>query len=250
MAKGTKAKKGAAKAAPGRKRTKGPSDKMRALAAGVLANRVAYLKLSDVIGEGNSSAEAAVNKFSKKSYKTGETIPTDSGLALLKSGSVAISRTTKQGRKIEVKRVEPGTLFGELSMIGQTMLDSRAEAAEQSEVASISESDLTKLASSSSDVALNLIRHLGPRLVDSEKRREQAAFQPVTSRLASLLIRLSGGNGVVTGYTHQDFADMLGVYRETVTNALSELRNDRMIKLERKKVTLSNLPGLQKLEKL
>jgi len=249
LAKG-KAKKGAAKAAPGRKKTKGPSDKMRALAAGVLANRVAYLKLSDVIGDGNSSAEAMVNKMPKKSFKSGESIPTDSGLVLLRSGSVSISRTTKQGRKIEVKKAEPGTLFGEMALIGQTMLDSKAEAAEASDATVISESDLTKLASSSSDVAMNLIRHLGPRLVDSEKRREQAAFQPVTSRLASTLLRLANGSGVVTGYTHQDFADMLGVYRETVTNALSELRNDRMIKLERKKVTLSNVPGLQKLEKL
>lgn len=223
---------------------------MRALAAGVLANNVAYLKLSDVIGEGNSSAESMVNRMPKKSFKSGESIPTDSGLVLLRSGSVSISRTTKQGRKIEVKKVEPGTLFGEMALIGQTMLDSRADAAEASDATMISEADLTKLASSSSDVALNLIRHLGPKLVESEKRREQAAFQPVTSRLASTLLRLAGGSGVVTGYTHQDFADMLGVYRETVTNALSELRNDRMIKLERKKVTLSNVAGLQKLEKL
>jgi CRP-like cAMP-binding protein len=97
-------------------------------------------------------------------------------------------------------------------------------------------------------VALNLARQIGPRLVDAERRHEQSAFQPVTSRVASLLLKLSGGRKEVSGYTHQEMADQLGVYRETVTNGIAELKADQLIKVGRKRITLLDVGTLRKME--
>ena len=43
-------------------------------------------------------------------------------------------------------------------------------------------------------------------------------------------------------------ADMLGVYRETVTNGIAELKADNLIRVGRKRITLQNLDALRKME--
>ena len=46
------------------------------------------------------------------------------------------------------------------------------------------------------------------------------------------------GGQVVCGYTHQDFSEMLGTYRETVTQTLNEFKADGLIDTGRKQVWL------------
>jgi DNA-binding GntR family transcriptional regulator len=43
-------------------------------------------------------------------------------------------------------------------------------------------------------------------------------------------------------------ADKLGVYRETVTNGIAELKADQLIKVGRKRITLLNVNALRKME--
>lgn len=244
MARGTKTKR--------KKRTKGPSEKIRSLAAISLANKVGYLKLSDLVGASNKAAEAAIEKMPKRNFKQGEAVYPSSqkgGVAcLVRSGRVNIVRTSASGSEHNVKTLEPGTIFGDMPTLGQSMMGARAVAAEPSRVTYMNAGDFEKLAAASPAVALNLARQIGPRLVDAERRHEQSAFQPVTSRVASLLLKLSGGKKEVTGYTHQEMADMLGVYRETVTNGIAELKGDKKISVGRKRISLLDIPALRKME--
>ena len=234
-----------------RRRTKGPSEKIRSLAALSLANKVGYLTLGSIIGDNNRSAEA-FDRLPKRTVKTGDTVyparqkgPT---LILVKSGSVTITRPTASGSEFDVKTVGPGSIFGDMPLLGQSMLGAYAVAAEPSKIITISTADFEKIAAKSASIALNVIRQLGPRLVEAERKHEQAAFQPVTSRVASLLTRLSKNKKDVVGYTHQEMADMLGVYRETVTNAIAELKADRLVKVGRKRITLLNPDAIRKME--
>jgi CRP/FNR family cyclic AMP-dependent transcriptional regulator len=244
LARGTKTKR--------KRRTKGPSDKIRSLAAISLAGKVGYLKLSDIVGKGTRATEAAIGRLPKRNFKQGDLVfPTSQKgpmACLVLSGRIKIIRTSAVGTDLEIKTLEPGTIFGEMPMLGQSMLGARAVAAEPSRVAYMSAADFEKLAATSPSIALNLARQIGPRLVEAERRHEQSAFQPVTSRVASLLLKLSGGRKEVTGYTHQEMADMLGVYRETVTNAIAELKADKLIKVGRKRITILDLPALRKME--
>ncbi len=56
-----------------------------------------------------------------------------------------------------------------------------------------------------------------------------------------------GGNGLVKGYTHQDLSEMLGTYRETVTQTLNEFKADGWISIGRKKVSLLDMDALEEL---
>jgi CRP/FNR family cyclic AMP-dependent transcriptional regulator len=242
-----------------KRRTKGPSEKIRSLAAISLANKVGYLKLSDLVGQGGKAVDAAIEKMPKRNFKAGETVyPTSAKgpvACLVRSGRVNIVRTASTGRDFDVKTVEAGTIFGDMPMLGQSMLGARAVAADASKVTYINAADFEKLTAASPSVGINLARQIGPRLIDAERRQEQSAFQPVTSRVASLLLKLTNGGTKenratkeVSGYTHQEMADMLGVYRETVTNGMAELKQDGLIKVGRKRITLLNVDALRKME--
>ncbi len=247
------AKESAVQKAKKKRRTKGPSEKIRSLAAMSLASKVGYLKLSDLLETESPKIRAMVEEhLTKRTFKSGETIypngRSESVIYVVRSGSVNIVRPSKLGHRFSVTRLEPGAIFGEMAILGQSMLGAQAEAAEKSEVARLSAADLEKVISASPSIALNVLEKVGPRLVEAEKQRERAAFQPVTARVASLLSRYANKDKQVVGVTHQDMADELGVYRETVTNALAELKQDKLISIGRKRITLLDPDALRKLD--
>jgi CRP-like cAMP-binding protein len=236
-----------------RRRTKGPSEKIRSLAAISLANKIAYLKLSDLTGPENERAQAFITQnLPKRTFRKGEIIraPAQKGpsLCLVLSGSVDLTRTSASGTEYDVKTVEPGTLFGDVPSLGQAMFGARAAAAETSKIAFISETDFDRLCSISPAIALNALRRVGPRLAEAERRHEQSQFQPVTSRIAALFLKLADRDNQVVGYTHQEMAETLGCYRETVTNAIAELKQDKLVKVGRKRITLLDPDALRRLE--
>src|SRR5262249_52421394 len=146
--------------------------------------------------------------------------------------------TSATGKDLPVKTVDAGTIFGDLPALGQSMFGAKAVAADAAKVSYIGAGDFDKLASASPSVAANIARRLGERLVDAEKRHEQSAFQPVTARIASMLLEAASSGNEVAGFTHQQIAERLGVYRETVTNAIAELKGDKLIKVGRKRLTV------------
>ena len=236
-----------------RRRTKGPSQKIRSLAALSLAEKVGYLNVTTLIGQENSDLEKMIHEqLPRRNFKKGDTIyPTNQKgpvLFLIKSGSVNITRRSSVGNDFDIKTIGPGTVFGEVPALGQTMLGAHAVAAENSKLILINATEFEKLAAESPLFVLNMVRQIGPRLVEAERRHEQAAFQPVTARVASLLTRLANNDNQVVGYTHQEMADLLGVYRETVTNAIAELKQDRLIKVGRKRITILNPDALKRME--
>jgi CRP-like cAMP-binding protein len=82
---------------------------------------------------------------------------------------------------------------------------------------------------------------VGQRLVNITTRLEETAFMGARERVASLLLRLAvprKGEHLVEGYSYQDLAYMLGTYRETVTNALNDLKSQQLIAIAPKRVVL------------
>jgi CRP-like cAMP-binding protein len=223
------------------------------LAAISLSGKVGYLKQSDLTGEGNGRAlDFIANILPKRTFKKGDAIlpPAQKGpsLSLVITGSVDLIRTAASGSEFKIKTVDSGSVFGDMPVLGQVMLGARAVAAETTKIAFVSESDFERLCSISPVVALNVLKRIGPRLADSERKHEQSQFQPVTSRIAALFLKLANQQNQVVGYTHQEMAEMLGCYRETVTNAIAELKQDKFVKVGRKRITILEPDELRRLE--
>lgn len=167
------------------------------------------------------------------------------GLFLLKRGRVRLSRLSPSGKKLELTVLEPGTFFGELPMLGMRMRNASAEAVDDSLLCVMSEADVERLVLGKPQVGLRMIEMLGRRLAAAEARLEDFAYRSATERVAAALLRLAR-NGVVAGMSHQDLADAVGAYRETVTKILDEFEVAGLVTLGRKRLEVLDAEALRR----
>jgi len=175
-------------------------------------------------------------------YTPGET---GEVLFILKQGRVNLYRMTAEGKKLVTATVEPGTVFGEMSMIGQDMVDSFPEAAADCTLYVMSRTDVERAVREQPSVSLRLLELLATRLDAVEERLADVAYKSVPARIATTLLRFAGDDGDPVKLSHQDIADMVGTYRETATRILNELRADGMSELKRMRIDLLDVDQLE-----
>ena len=180
-------------------------------------------------------------------------MPEESGevLFLLKKGKVQIYRLAPNGKKLVVATLGPGAIFGEMSLVGQGMHNAFAEAIDECVLCVMSRADVERLMREKPDVAYRFFEIMGDRVSQLEARLENIAFKSIPSRLADLMLRLSAeqGGNEIKGYTHQDFSEMLGTYRETITQTLNDLKAQGLIDIGRKRIVILSRPRLEILAK-
>lgn len=147
-----------------------------------------------------------------------------------------------EGRKLVIAQLPPYSFFGEMSCIGQGMYDTFAEATEESLICTMSRSDVERLLLSKPKVALRILEAVGRRVVDAERQLEELAFKGLIPRIAAL----QADGDEVHGLSHQDIAERLGVYRETATSALNELKTAGIIEIGRKRITITDRQRLER----
>jgi len=77
----------------------------------------------------------------------------------------------------------------------------------------------------------------------------------VPQRLATVLLNLAAAQGeqpagaapTVVRFTHQQLAEMIGSYRETVTKAIGEFREEGLIRVEEDAIHLTDIDRLRQL---
>jgi CRP-like cAMP-binding protein len=114
----------------------------------------------------------------------------------------------------------------------------------------MSRADVERLMREKPQVAFRFVEALGDRVTQLESSLEEIAFKSIPARLASLLLRLDkeqGQHNAVKGYTHQDLGEMLGTYRETITQTLNDFKSEGLIEIGRKHVSLLELESLESL---
>jgi CRP/FNR family cyclic AMP-dependent transcriptional regulator len=170
-------------------------------------------------------------------------------LFLVKDGRVQLYRISPEGKKLVIATLGPGTLFGEMALLGQQMHNTFAEALDDCLIYVMSRTDLERLILSKPSVGLRVLEITGRRLRDAEERLEDMAFKGIPARLASLLLRLAAerGSTEIVGLTHQDLAETVGTYRETATQVLNDMKSDGLIDIGRKRIDILSAERLQAL---
>jgi len=204
-----------------------------------MLNKIGYLSAQDIFRDLSAAEVERIGRLTTMTTcMQGKVFyePEDKSevLFLLKRGRVQLYHLSAGGKKIVTKIAEPHTFFGEMALIGQGMHGSFAEAMDECVLCVMSRADVEQYLLGNPKIAARLAEALGKRLVDAEARLEEMAFKSVPARLAGLLLRLApDGSDVLAGYTHQDLADSIGSYRETVTQTLNEFRTQGLVEIER-----------------
>jgi CRP-like cAMP-binding protein len=218
------------------------------------AGKLALLSETDIFRDLGPEDMAEVERMTamttcrrgKVFYTPGET---GEVLFVLKRGRVNLFRVNEDGKKLVLATIGAGTVFGEMSLVGQGMHDTFAEAVEECTLCVMSRSDVEHLLVNKPQVALRFLELLAYRLSEVETRLETVAFKSVPARLAAELLHLAGGasDGRLDGISHQDLADAVGSYRETVTRVLNDFRRDGLIELDRLSITVKDADALRDL---
>ena len=188
---------------------------------------------------------------------TGETFftPEDTSerLFILKKGRVRIFRQS-DARELTLAEIEPGTIFGEMALTAQRLRGSYAQAMEPSILISMSRADLEHIIEENPQVGIRITHLLSERLASYEERMEDLTLKDIHARLASLILLLCEGEGVMTRtdikiphhYTHERLGTMIGANREAVTRAFARLQDEGAVELRRRLIHVSDIEALRR----
>ena len=191
-----------------------------------------------------------------KTYAAGELLYSPHNpvqtLFILKKGRVRIFRVAADGRALTTALITPGTIFGEMVLLGQHMYDNYAEALDEAVVCVMNRSCVQQHLLSDPRIATRITEILGRRLIEMERRLSDTVFKSVPQRIAGTLATLAGqqrrlGVGpraAQVALTHEQLAALVGTSRETATKVLGEFADRGLIRLARGKITILDPAGV------
>jgi CRP/FNR family transcriptional regulator, global nitrogen regulator len=168
----------------------------------------------------------------------------------LMKGAVKLSRVYEAGEEITVALLRENSVFGVLSLITGQRSDRfyHAVAFTPVELVSVPIEQMEKALKENPELSMLLLRGLSLRILQTEMMIETLAHRDMGSRLVSFLLILCRDFGVPTTdgimidlkLSHQAIAEAIGSTRVTVTRLLGDLRQDKMISIHKKKITVHN----------
>jgi CRP-like cAMP-binding protein len=185
-----------------------------------------------------------------KTYGAGELLyaPAQASevLFILKKGRVRIFRVSADGRALTCAIISPGTIFGEMVLLGQRMYDNFAEALDDVTVSVMSRADVHRFLLADARISARITEILGRRLTDLERRLSDSVFKSVPQRIATTLLTLAadarprvlGARSQQIALTHQQIAALAGTSRETTTKVLRDFADRQLIRLARGRITV------------
>lgn len=202
-----------------------------------------------ILGRLISQDRAVSELLTVRSYEAGDTVFRSRDMAtsfcLIVCGRVQLFRTARSGRRFAAAILGPGSMLGEESLLGGLQAGTYAVALDRCTLWVFSTQRALEISSTNALFGFGLMQALGQRLVEAENRLEQLAYSTVASRLAALLLELGEGEAGAVCATHQQLADMLGTWRETISKTLQDFRRRGLVSSGRRELTLLDTHGLK-----
>ena len=166
----------------------------------------------------------------------------------LTKGAVKLSRVYEAGEEITVALLRENSVFGVLSLITGDRSDRfyHAVAFTPVELLSVQADQMNQALKEHPELSAIMLRGLSSRILQTEMMIETLAHRDMGSRLVSFLLILCrdfgipGSEGITVDLklSHQAIAEAIGSTRVTVTRLLGDLREQNMISIHKKKITV------------
>ncbi len=198
-------------------------------------------------------------------YKKGQNIfyagRTPTGIFCLLSGKIKLSKIGFDGKEQIVRFVLPGQLLGVRALLTDRSYRAFATALEDSTVCYINKDCFFKITDKYPEISSCLLSTLGQLLVEAEDKMTSMAQKPVRERLAETLLFLNtifkteepsefSTNQSSIVLPREDLANIVGTATETVIRLLSDFKSEKLIHIDGRKITLTNIEGLQLIAKV
>ncbi|MDR6292587.1 MULTISPECIES: Crp/Fnr family transcriptional regulator [Inquilinus] len=162
-------------------------------------------------------------------------------LMIVVAGRVALRLTSPQGREILLAILEPGEIFGEMSLLDGRGRSADAVAFGDCRLLILERRDMVPVLRDSPEACIRLLELLSARLRRTSDQLEGVALLALPSRLARLLLALSETHGTRSGagqmllplsLSQRDLGQLIGASREKVNLQLGRWVADGLLTRE------------------
>jgi CRP/FNR family transcriptional regulator, cyclic AMP receptor protein len=193
--------------------------------------------------------------FVQRAYSKNQVIfleeETGNYMYLVLSGKVKVSKAGSGGKETILAIHRAGDFFGEMSLLDGKTSPATVSAMEDSKIISVSGVDFHKHLMHNEKVLLQIINVLCARL-RQVWQTQSLSSSTADARIRMGLYQLAKRHGIQDAHgtiidlkiTHQELSEMVGTSRETVTRVLTRLREEGIIEVEQRRITLLNPQAL------
>ncbi|MDP3092935.1 MAG: Crp/Fnr family transcriptional regulator [Nitrospira sp.] len=226
----------------------------------IIPNKLWYLKhihLFDGISPSEMQEMEKITRMEEVKKRQPLYLPGDpsSSVYLLKRGRVKIANTAPNGKEVTFEILEAGDVFGELDVLQDAPRSTSAETLDDALICVIPRKDFDQYLAMHPNVTIKLTKLIGLRLKKIQSRVEDLVFREVPARLAHLLSELGKTEGAAdkqgvrlkVKLTHQEMANLIGCSRETVSTTMGQFRDDGLIQMDGRTITILSEKGLSRL---
>ena len=185
-------------------------------------------------------------------FEAGDVIAARSELTdnmyILLSGKVNLVVANAKNQRMVAGSLGPGAIFGEGALREPASTNVFVEGAESGKVVRVPAGHAHSLVERHPILGWALLQTYGQRQLQIEQYMEDVAYKTLPQRVANILLELSDmENGEIAGLSHQNLADRLGTYRETISAILRTFKQDGMVELGYRRINIVDAEGLMDL---
>jgi len=173
------------------------------------------------------------------------------GLYCIYKGCVKLTKLGADGKEQIVRLYRKGEVLGYKSLLRDTAYDDTATAIEDSEICHISKNAFMDRLRKNNHLAYNVIQLLSDNLKESEDKLISVTQKSVKERVAQALLLLTTRFGleednatIPVVLTRREIGEIACITTETTIRALSELKKDKILELNQKKIKIIDMERL------
>lgn len=155
----------------------------------------------------------------------------------IKNGLIKAFKTDEKGHEHIVSFLKRGDMFPHTGFFNNHPYPATAEAVTETKLLAVPIHSFEQLMLETPTIAVKVIRVLGEKIMDLQKKLQEITGQDVQGRGLSFLIKLAENYGTTqNGCVHIDlpmtnleFANVIGTTRETANRFINQLRKQRLL---------------------
>lgn len=170
-------------------------------------------------------------------------------------GRVRVSAMSSDGRELVLAFRGAGSILGELAALDHGRCSATVTAIEDLQAITLRPAEFHAFLHARPEVAITLVRLLGQRLRDADRKRVEFAALDTVGRVAARMVELADRFGeaqadgsvmITLTLSQEELATWVGSSREATVKALGQLRGLGLLETGRRRFLVNDLPTLRK----
>jgi CRP/FNR family transcriptional regulator, cyclic AMP receptor protein len=168
-------------------------------------------------------------------------------------GKVKAYKRNDEGKELVVELYNAGDFFGYTALLEQTTYKETTEPMEETEIALIPKEDFEELINHNHEIARKFIRLLARNIRETEEHLLGLAYNSLRKKVADALIMLDqkynadNKNEFTIDLSRENLATIAGTATESLIRTLTDFKNEQLIDMDHRSITLRNKAKLQKM---